>query len=58
MRRRIEDVIAYRDVLSAAIEKAEADGSAYVDVDEQAEAGYQAALSDLDAAIKHAEKSD
>jgi ABC-type Zn uptake system ZnuABC Zn-binding protein ZnuA len=56
MRRPIDEVRAFRDQLTVAIEQAEAAGNEFIELDEQAEAQYQAALADLDAAIFEAEK--
>jgi uncharacterized protein YgbK (DUF1537 family) len=56
MRSTLDDARNLRDLLTAAIERAEAAGADYIDLDAQAEARYQAALADLDAAIFEAEK--
>jgi hypothetical protein len=56
MRSTLDDARKLRDLLTAAIERAEAAGADWIDLDAQAEARYQAALADLDAAIYDAEK--
>jgi hypothetical protein len=55
MTRSIEWARNFRDLLSAAIEKAEAGGFDTVDIDAQAEADYQSAMAELDVAIAEAD---
>jgi uncharacterized protein YgbK (DUF1537 family) len=51
MPRNIEWARKFRDALTAAIDKAEAEGRDVVDIDAAVEADYRAAIADLNAAI-------